>query len=185
MEASMSLDNLWMRLKPTAPLGLDLFQLIQGGEDPIGQRLVGKRPEPLGGLHLGGIRWQEHQVDAFRKPQLSTAVPACTIKNQHDWFVWSCSHLFGKHGQGAGEDLDVDRGQQQPAGLPALRMHKSVDIHPLVVRSNWRGNRRPFERPDPSQDRFEANAMLIHRPHFDARLRIRLLHGGDLLGQFF
>ena len=64
MEVGMSPDRLWVRLKPTAPLGLDLFQLIQGGEDPIGQRLVGKRPEPLGGLHLGGIRWQEHQVAA-------------------------------------------------------------------------------------------------------------------------
>ena len=64
MEAGMSPDRLWVRLKPTAPLGLDLFQLIQGGEDSIGQRLVGKRPEPLGGLHLGGIRWQEHQVAA-------------------------------------------------------------------------------------------------------------------------
>ncbi len=42
----MSLDDLWVRLKPAAALGLDLFQLIQGGEDPIGQRLVGERPEP-------------------------------------------------------------------------------------------------------------------------------------------
>jgi len=46
MEAGMSLEHLRVRLKPAAPLGLDLFQLIQGGEDPIGQRLVGERPEP-------------------------------------------------------------------------------------------------------------------------------------------
>jgi hypothetical protein len=39
MEAGMSLNHLWVRLKPAAALGLDLFQLIQGGEDPIGWRL--------------------------------------------------------------------------------------------------------------------------------------------------
>jgi hypothetical protein len=110
MEAGMSPDNLWMCLKPTAPLGLDLFQLIQRGEDPFGQRLVGKRPEPLGGLHLGGIGWQEHQVDAFRKPQLSAAMPPCPIKNQHDGFVWSCSHLLGKNCQGTREDFSIHAG---------------------------------------------------------------------------
>jgi hypothetical protein len=46
MEAGMSLDHLRVRLKPAEPLGLDLSPLIQGGEDPIGQRLVGERPEP-------------------------------------------------------------------------------------------------------------------------------------------
>ena len=53
MEAGMSAYDLWVRLKPAATLGLDLFQLIQRGEDAIGQRLVGKWPEPLGGLQIG------------------------------------------------------------------------------------------------------------------------------------
>ena len=63
MESGMSLDHLRVRLKPAAPLGLDLFQLIQGGgEDPIGQRLDGERPEPLSRLHLWRIGWQEDQM---------------------------------------------------------------------------------------------------------------------------
>jgi len=48
MEASMSPDDPWVSLQPTAPLGLHRFQLVWGGEDPVGQWLVGQRPEPLG-----------------------------------------------------------------------------------------------------------------------------------------
>ena len=110
MEAGMSLDDLWMRLKPAAALSLNLFQFIEGGKDPIGQWLVRKRPEPRSLLHLWGIGWQEHQVDAESKPQLSAAMPPCPIKNQHDWFVWSCSHLLGKNCQGTREDFSIHAG---------------------------------------------------------------------------
>src|SRR5215469_10785681 len=91
MEAGMSLDDLWMRLKPAAALSLNLFQFIEGGKDPIGQWLVRKRPEPFSRLHFWGIRRQEHQVDALRQCKSSTAVPAGTIQDQHDLFVWPCS----------------------------------------------------------------------------------------------
>ncbi len=54
MEAGMGLDNLRVRLHPAAAFGLDLFQLVEGGEDPIGKRLgqkaarVAPRAAPLG-----------------------------------------------------------------------------------------------------------------------------------------
>ena len=105
MEAGMSLDDLRVRLQPAAPLSLDFFQLIEGSEDPIGQWLVRKRPEPLSGLHLGGIRWQEDQVDPLRQFESSTAVPPGTIQNQHDVFVWPCSHLLSKSGKPRGRRL--------------------------------------------------------------------------------
>jgi hypothetical protein len=92
MEAGMGLDDLRVRLQPAAAFGLDLFQLVERGEDPIGQRLVRKRPEPRSLLHLWGIRRQEHQVDPLWQLKSSTAVPAGTIENQHDLFVWSCAH---------------------------------------------------------------------------------------------
>lgn len=79
--------HLWVRLKPAAALGLGLFQLIQRGENAIGQRLVGKRPQPLGRLYLRRIGWQEHQVDALWKFELSTAMPPSPIQNQYDPFV--------------------------------------------------------------------------------------------------
>ena len=81
MEAGMSLYHLWVRLKPAAPLGLDLFQLIQRGEDPIGQRLVGERPEPRSLLHLWGIGWQEDQMQPLWQFEVSTAVPPSAIQD--------------------------------------------------------------------------------------------------------
>ena len=42
-----------------------------------------------------------------------------------------------------------------------------------------------FASPDTTQDRLEANAMLIGAPEFYAGLRIRLTNGFHFLGQFF
>jgi len=185
MEAGMSLDPLWMHLKPTTALGLDLLQFIQGGEDPIGQWLVGKGPQSLSGLHLWGIRGQEHQVDPLRQLESSTAVPPGTIQNQPDLVVWPCSHLLGKSGQGEGEDLNADRGQEPPTRLSALWMHKGKDVHPFVA-LGYRGfDRRSLGSPDPSQDWFEADPMLIHRPELDAGLGVVVLPQGELVRQFF
>jgi hypothetical protein len=88
----MGLDDLRVGLQPTATFSLNFFQLIKGGKDPISQWFIGKRPEPLSGLHLWGIRRQKHQVDPFRQCESSTTVPASTIQHQHDLFVWPCSH---------------------------------------------------------------------------------------------
>lgn len=181
----MSANDLWMGLKPAAALDLDLLQFIERREDSVGERLVGKRPEPLGRLDLGRIRWQERQVDALWKLQVSTAMPSGPIQNQHDLFGESCSHLVGKSRQGAGEHLDIDRGQDEPTGFPALWMHKSKDVHPLIALGDGGLHRGSRRRPDSSQDGLEANAMLIHRPQFDLGVWVLVLHQGHLLGQFF
>ena len=102
MEAGMGSDDLRVRLQPAAALSLDLFQLVERGEDPIGQWLIAKWPEALGRLHLWGIRRQEHQVDPLRQCESSTAVPASTIQDQHDAFVWACFHFLGKSGKPRG-----------------------------------------------------------------------------------
>src|SRR5690242_4543186 len=108
----MGLDDLRMRLQPAAAFSLNLFQLIEGGEDPIGQWLVGKWPQSLRGLHLWGIGRQEQQMDALGQGESSTAMPASTIEHQHDVFVWPCSYFLSKSGQSEGEDLHADGGHQ-------------------------------------------------------------------------
>jgi len=43
----------------------------------------------------------------------------------------------------------------------------------------------PLARPDAAQDGFEADAVLILAPEFQAGFWVRLLQREDLLGQFF
>ena len=151
MEAGMSLDDLWMRLKPAAALSLNLFQFIEGGKDPIGQWLVRKRPEPFSRLHFWGIRRQEHQVDALRQCKSSTAVPAGTIQHQHDRFVWPCSHPpLAKAESRQGEDLTAFRGHEPPTRLPTLGMDKGKDIHPFIALGHRSFHRGSLGSPDAS-----------------------------------
>jgi hypothetical protein len=185
MEAGLGLDDLRVGSQPAAAFDLDLFQRVERGEDPIGEWLVGKGPEPLCGLHLWGIRWQEHQVDPLRQLKSRTAVPSGTIQHQHDVLVWPCSHLLGKSGQGKGEDLNADCREQQPTRPPALGMHKGKDVHPFITLGYWGFHRCTLRSPDASQDRLEANPMLIHGPEFSLCLRVLVLHQSELVWQFF
>jgi hypothetical protein len=185
MEAGMSLDNLRVLLQPAAAFGLDLLQLFERGEDAIGQWLVGKRPEPLRGLHLWRIRWQERQVDPLGQCESRTAVPAGTIQHEDDVFVWPCSSFLGKSGQGEGEDLHADGGQQQPARPPTLGMDKGKDIHPFVALGHRGLDRGSLGSPDPPQDRFEADPVLIHTPQLNAGVWMLVLHQSELVRQFF
>ena len=65
----------------------------------IGQCLIGEYPEVLGRPQLGGIRWQEQQVDVFGYPQVQTGVPPGAIHYQYNLFLWSRSHGPSKGGQ--------------------------------------------------------------------------------------
>jgi hypothetical protein len=175
----MGLDDLRVRLQPAAARSLDLFQLIEGSEDPIGQWLVRKRPEPRSLLHLWGIRRQEHQVDPLWQYESSTAVPPGTIQNQHDLFVWPCSRPpLAKAESREREDLNADRGHEPPTRLPALWMHKGKDIHPFIALGHRGFDGGSLGSPDASQDRFEADPMLIHGPQLDAGLGVLVLHQG-------
>jgi hypothetical protein len=46
-------------------------------------------------------------------------------------------------------------------------------------------DRGSFGSPDASQDRFEADPMLIHRPQLNAGLRMLVLYQSELVRQFF
>lgn len=185
METGVSMNHSWVILEPAAALGLHLFQLIQRGEDPIGQRLIGERPKPLSRLEFGRIRWEKQQVDSLGKRNLGTLVPTGPIQDQHDLFVRSRSGLLGKQREGLGEDLPIHRWQQEPARLPALWMDKGKDIHPFIALGHWSSDGGSFGCPDPPQNGLEANAVLIHTPQFNTCVRMGLLDGLDLFGQVF
>ena len=185
MKAGVSTYHRRVILEPAAALGLHLFQFIQRREHPIGQWLVGERPQPLCRLDLGRIGREEQQLDTWGKRDCGTFVPSCAIQQQDDLFVRPSSDLLGKQRQGLGEHLPIDCWQKQPGGTPAFGMNKGEDVHPLIAWGHWRFDRRSFWGPDASENGFEANAMLIHTPQFDGGLRLGGSHCLDLLRQFF
>jgi hypothetical protein len=69
--------------------------------------------------------------------------------------------------------------------VPALRMHKGKDIHPFIAVSHRCFDRGSLRSPDAPQDRFEANPMLIHRPHLNAGVWMLVLHQRQLVRQVF
>ena len=79
----------------------------------------------------------------------------------------------------------IDRGHEQPSGRPALRLHKAVQIHPLVAWSHHSPDPAAFAGPNPAQDRTQPDAVLILAPEFHPGFWIRLVQLVDLLGQFF
>ena len=148
---------------------------------PIAHDTGAKAAQPLDLRRIG--REKQH-LDPLRKRERGTRVPPCAIEHQQDLFASSCSHLLCKHLQNLGEYLCMHAWQEQPPAAPAFGIDKGRHIHPLITRGYWSHNRRSLWCPDPPQNGFEADAMLIHAPPFDALVRMGWLHGLNLLGQF-
>ena len=59
------------------------------------------------------------------------------------------------------------------------------DVHSFIVLGHWGFHRRTLGSPDAAQDRFEADAMLIHGPRLDAGVGMLVLHQGYLVREVF
>ena len=67
-----------------AALGDGSFQIGEGLEVPIGERLIEDRPEVLSGLKLGGVWGQVDEPEALLHHQVRRGVPAGVIELKHD-----------------------------------------------------------------------------------------------------
>src|SRR5918912_2953199 len=97
-------NDLRMSLEPAAALRLNVLQFVKRTEDPIGQRLVGERPQAFCGLKLRRMRWQKEQMQPFGNLEPCTLVPARLVEDQGDVFVGPHLLFFGEGGKGQGED---------------------------------------------------------------------------------
>lgn len=172
-----------MGLEVPAAFAEDRLQVIQRGEDAIGQWLVTQSPEALGWLQLGRVGRQEDQGQALRHDQFMAAMPAGLIEHQHDVDGWSDAHGRGKLRQRLAEQGCRDSGQEQPEGLAGEGMDEGVLIEPLVAGTAGRNGLLAAPVPDPPQDRLEAHPMLVHRPDGDPGIRSGLGHRAYLLGE--
>lgn len=178
-------NDVRMSLEPTASGNLNLLQLVKRVESPIGKRLIGERPEALSGLQLGRVGWQKEQVKSFRNHQIRTFVPTSLIEHQENVLVWPNLLFLCEGGQRDGEGCGVDGGQEQPTRLSAFRLHKPVQMHPLIPLTDHRSHPAPCARPHATQDGLESNAVFILAPEFNTSVGIRLVQLFHLLGEVF
>jgi hypothetical protein len=64
MEERAGADHVLLPNQCDAAVADNLFEILEGLEIGIDQRLVHKLPEVLGGLHLGAVRRLKHEPDA-------------------------------------------------------------------------------------------------------------------------
>ena len=96
MEAGTSAHDLWVILEPPATFGLRFLQLIQRGEDTIGDGLIREGPKTFRRLDLWGIGRQKEQFYSLGQLELRTAVPACSIQDEQDSLVDARADFFRK-----------------------------------------------------------------------------------------
>jgi hypothetical protein len=120
---------------------------------------------------------QEEEVDAFGNDEFFAGVPAGLIEDQQDPLGRACSDSLGELCQRKREHIRPHRWQENPLRLSGSGLHKTVDVEPLEAMLDSDMRPGTFAHPDPAQDRFEPNAVLIGRPQLDRGLGKRLLHG--------
>ena len=185
MKMSQGADHLWLVLKHDTALDLCSLEIIERAERPIGDALVGERPQALTGLQFGRIGWQEEQMDPLGHHEFLAGMPPSSIKHQQDLLAGTGSDRLSKVGKRDGEDLRRHGRQQKPFGLASGRLNKRVEVEPLVALMYTNAWARPFAHPDTSENGFESNSMLIGRPQLNRRLGKGLLERIHLLWKFF
>src|SRR5258708_18072909 len=79
MELRGGADAVGSLLQGGAVGQLGVFELLDTGEVPIDQHVIGERPEMRGGLQLGGVGRQEEQVDVLGHLEPLAGVPAGAV----------------------------------------------------------------------------------------------------------
>src|SRR5260221_2750686 len=106
--------------------------------------------------------------------QAPTRMPARSVEHQHDLLAWPGSHLLREVGERTSEQVDADGGGEMPMDAPRRWMQEAGEVAPLVARVQVHHRALPARRPDTSDNRFEPDAVLIHRP--DLHPSVRRLH---------
>jgi len=147
---------------------LGVFKLFDGGEMPVDEAGVGERPEVLGRLEFGGVRRQEEQVDVLGDAQARTGVPAGAVQDEHDLRVRPGAHRFRELGQFHLEEGDRDARGQMEDRATGGGMDEADDVAPSEAVAHA-GDRTPADGgPDPSQQRLQADTVLVSGPEFHA-----------------
>ena len=128
MEVGVRLDQ--GGVEPTTALG---DHGVEGGEVPVGDRLVDQGPQALGGLQLRAVRGQEHQGDPVGHGQALRPVPAGVVEHEDDVARAPGADLAREAGEQRLEEPLAQPGREIPDRLAAGRLDEGGDVQPLVA----------------------------------------------------
>src|SRR3954451_18077516 len=143
------------------------FEIGEGVEGLVGERLVEDGPEVLGGLKLGRVWGQIDEPDPVRHDQVWRGVPAGVVEPEHEDALASRPGFAGKQRQQRGKERLGDAVRDIPEHLAGDRLDEGGDVQPLIAVMAKRDRPLAFGRPDPAQDRLQPDAVLVGRPDFD------------------
>ncbi len=179
MEAGLCPNERGHGIERPAAFGLDLQQFIKVTEWAVHQHFIGERPQVFGWLQRGGVGRQPHHVQPSWDLHVAADMPTGLIQDKHTLLVTTELPVRGKRAQGEAKHLRVHRRYQQPKGVSRCRLDEGVEIAPLLALLHSRDRALAFARPDPAQERLEADALLIHRPQFELCRGMRRSHRLD------
>lgn len=120
-----------------------------------------------------------------RHAQFDTGVPPGAVKHQHDLLVWASTNLTRELGQFDLEEGNGDTRRQVENGAPRGRMDEADEVAPRKTVLDGGGRTLANRCPDPPQEWFQADAMLVGGPDLDVSVRIRRGDGLDQRPQLF
>ena len=106
-----------MAIKDLATVCDGSFQIGEGFEVLVGERLVEDGPEVLGGLKLGGVWRQVDEPEALGHDQVRCGVPAGVVELKHDDALASRPGLTRKQPEECGKERLRHPVRHGPEGL--------------------------------------------------------------------
>ena len=185
MEQCVCADRIALADQLDAAPAHHLFEVFDGLEMSVDERLIDELPKVLSGLQLRTMWRLEHEPDAVWNGKVFRAMPARTIKLKDDAFVPARARRFCEIGKDGLEHLLANRVLDIPYCGSGGRFHKSPDIEPFVAVMAKRNRAQALWCPYPFNDGLQADPVLVHRPDLDGGFRmVAFLFSGGVL-QFF
>jgi hypothetical protein len=94
-------------------------------------------------------------------------MPPSPVEDQDDLLGGGRPRLTSKGGEFGLEEGNTDAGRQMKEGATRRGMHEAHEVPPGVAVLDRRNRALANGRPDASQERFEANPVLVCRPQLD------------------
>ncbi len=139
-----------------------LLQLLEGGENPIGEPLAQMAKDLLRRVQFGTVRGQIERLHVGGPMDLATVMAGSVVENHAEAFF---SHFLAQMLQEDLQAVGFDVGQQEKDACSRAWFDGRIESKPLVLLTHDPGRLHALRAPTTSQPRFEAKAPFIESQH--------------------